>query len=104
MLCIAEVRDSERLRQFITSGMDRELHEFRCCALLSYFTAGEVVAPTRPDLPRGLNQLGNTCYLNSLLQVGSSVSKNEYWLIMHGSISTRLRTSGKPFYQCRNRT
>lgn len=23
MLCIAEVRDSERLRQFITSGMDR---------------------------------------------------------------------------------
>lgn len=31
--------------------------------------AGEVVAPTRPDLPRGINQLGNTCYLNSLLQV-----------------------------------
>lgn len=52
MTVIAEVRDSERLRQFLNSGQD----------------PGDIVAPTRADLPRGLNQLGNTCYLNSLLQ------------------------------------
>lgn len=49
---IADVRDSERLRQFLQTGQD----------------PGEITAPTRIDFPRGLNQLGNTCYLNSLLQ------------------------------------
>ncbi|KXN88948.1 putative ubiquitin carboxyl-terminal hydrolase 2 [Leucoagaricus sp. SymC.cos] len=49
---IAELRDSERLRQFLSSGQD----------------PGDIRAEVSPEFPRGLNQLGNTCYLNSLLQ------------------------------------
>ncbi|KAL1708102.1 hypothetical protein EV121DRAFT_255015 [Schizophyllum commune] len=52
IVTIADVRDSERLRQFARTGVD----------------PGYIRAPIRPDLPRGLNQLSNTCYLNSLLQ------------------------------------
>lgn len=35
--------------------------------------AGDVKAEVSLAFPRGLNQLGNTCYLNSLLQVGFSL-------------------------------
>ena len=49
---IAEYRDSDRLRKFLEIGVD----------------PGDLALQTRRDWPRGLNQLGNTCYLNSLLQ------------------------------------
>ncbi|OCH87545.1 cysteine proteinase [Obba rivulosa] len=52
MSVIAEVTDSERLRRFLSTGRD----------------PGDTSSTTAPDMPRGLNQLGNTCYLNSLLQ------------------------------------
>jgi len=67
---IAELRDSVRLRQFLETGTDRQLFSLSLeSVLLTSLTAGEIIPATRSDLPRGLNQLGNTCYLNSLLQV-----------------------------------
>jgi ubiquitin C-terminal hydrolase len=59
--------------------------------------AGDVIAPTRPDLPRGLNQLGNTCYLNSLLQVVTGVSPATLVnaVLILPSTSIPLRTSGR---------
>ncbi|OCB86190.1 cysteine proteinase [Sanghuangporus baumii] len=52
MRVIAEFTFSERLQRFLETGID----------------PGVVSTQTRPEWPRGLNQLGNTCYLNSLLQ------------------------------------
>lgn len=52
MRFIAEYTCSDRLQQFLLTGSD----------------PGTIVPQTRSEWPRGLNQLGNTCYLNSLLQ------------------------------------
>ncbi|KAH9830534.1 cysteine proteinase [Rhodofomes roseus] len=49
---ITDVTNSERLRKFLETGMD----------------PGDANQTSKPEMPRGLNQLGNTCYLNSLLQ------------------------------------
>jgi ubiquitin carboxyl-terminal hydrolase 25 len=66
---IAQARDSFRLRKFLEIGEDRKLLDFtRSYGSLMINSAGDILAPVRADLPRGLNQLGNTCYLNSLLQ------------------------------------
>ena len=68
---IAEVRDTHRLREFLSTGRDSKsslysLHAVTNCLRVSV----EDTSPENAlDMPRGLNQLGNTCYLNSLLQV-----------------------------------
>jgi ubiquitin carboxyl-terminal hydrolase 25/28 len=67
---ISQVSQSQRLKVFLDTGRDRESHTpvLVMWCLLDRL-AGDIVVPTRHDMPRGLHQLGNTCYLNSLLQV-----------------------------------
>lgn len=67
---LCEERNSARIRQYLSSGIDRKsLYNLHVYLLIQCFTAGEEGTTIVPDWPRGLNQLGNTCYLNSLLQV-----------------------------------
>lgn len=69
MRVIAEYTGSERLRKFLEIGADRKHLHFSCFEITEQdVEAGPISTQTRPDWPRGLNQLGNTCYLNSLLQ------------------------------------
>ncbi|KIK71437.1 hypothetical protein GYMLUDRAFT_52515 [Collybiopsis luxurians FD-317 M1] len=71
---IAQIRNSARLKEFTRTSRD----------------PGDLVKPTRPDWPRGLNQLGNTCYLNSLLQYFYTIKELRSSVITTGStISTK---------------
>ncbi|KAL0565497.1 ubiquitin-specific protease ubp2 [Marasmius crinis-equi] len=73
MSVIAEVRNSERLREFIRTSQD----------------PGEVTAVIPAEWPRGLNQLGNTCYLNSLLQYFYTIKDLRETLIPLGTTDTK---------------
>ncbi|KAJ4470797.1 hypothetical protein J3R30DRAFT_3408070 [Lentinula aciculospora] len=75
---ISEARNSERLKEFARTMKD----------------PGEHLAPMRADWPRGLNQLGNTCYLNSLLQYFYTIKELRSSIITVGSMSG-MNTAGK---------
>ena len=68
---------------------------------LFFWAAGDIVAPTRLDLPRGLNQLGNTCYLNSLLQVRMDNFNSKFFVLIENySTFIPLKTSERLSCQC----
>ena len=65
---IAEVTSSDRIRKFLETGVDR-MYDVPSCSFIAHgYAAGDASQSSSPEMPRGLNQLGNTCYLNSLLQ------------------------------------
>ncbi|KAI9318471.1 hypothetical protein BX666DRAFT_1855352 [Dichotomocladium elegans] len=59
---IANLRKNDKLRTFAGSGKGPGMK--KCIKRLR----SSLDLPTRPDKPIGLNNIGNTCYLNSLLQ------------------------------------
>ena len=66
---IADFTCSDRLKKFLEIGADRECSWiYFGLYLMPANVAGPLVAQIPNNWPRGLNQLGNTCYLNSLLQ------------------------------------
>ena len=66
---IPQVTNGERLRQFLGTGRDRGWFRSLTLHRSDSLAAGDTtILNTSPEMPRGLNQLGNTCYLNSLLQ------------------------------------
>jgi ubiquitin carboxyl-terminal hydrolase 25 len=77
LLIIAEDRQSARLKAFVETGQDCMESFTVSRAKLTLRLVAIAAGPPPPDSaradwPRGLQQLGNTCYLNSLLQVRSS--------------------------------
>jgi ubiquitin carboxyl-terminal hydrolase 25/28 len=80
---ITEDRNSARLRTFVETGRDGWYR----AVLLKETTAhaslldGDLGAVIKPEWPRGLNQLGNTCYLNSLLQVSPAYLATKSWTL-----------------------
>ncbi|KAJ3766163.1 hypothetical protein FB446DRAFT_758748 [Lentinula raphanica] len=75
---IARERNSTRLEEFARTMKD----------------PGEISAPKHAEWPRGLNQLGNTCYLNSLLQYFYTIKELRSSIITMGSLS-ESRTGSK---------
>lgn len=71
LLIIAEERGSERLKHLATTGKDGwcDSDDFDQSLTMSSLDGPPPPESSRIDWPRGLQQLGNTCYLNSLLQV-----------------------------------
>ena len=65
---IPEVTNGERLRQFLGTGHDRGWFRSLTLHRSDSLAAGDTtILNTSPQMPRGLNELGNACYLNSFL-------------------------------------